>query len=130
MMQIFSNTSIPEMHLTNSARASVLATPAFTKTLCSVTDQDCYLGSKPLKLRRSSVASGTAWPIVYRFTKLSVHGRCRMHGGPSTGPRTPEGKERSRKASWKHGRYSREAIKRRREARDTIRVIRELIGGG
>ena len=27
------------------------------------------------------------------------NGRCRMHGGKSTGPRTPEGKERSRMAS-------------------------------
>jgi hypothetical protein len=58
------------------------------------------------------------------------NGRCRMHGGPSTGPRTPEGKERSRKASWKHGRYSAEAIQRRREARAIIRAIRELIGEG
>jgi len=31
------------------------------------------------------------------------NGRCYVHGGPSTGPRTPEGLERSRKANWKHG---------------------------
>lgn len=36
------------------------------------------------------------------------NGRCRMHGGKSTGPRTPEGLERSRKARWKHGLYSAE----------------------
>jgi hypothetical protein len=30
-------------------------------------------------------------------------------GGKSTGPRTPEGLERSRRANWKHGYYSREA---------------------
>ena len=35
------------------------------------------------------------------------NGRCRMHGGKSTGPRTPEGRERSRRANWKHGRYIR-----------------------
>ena len=34
--------------------------------------------------------------------------RCRMHGGRSTGPRTPEGRERSTRARWKHGRYSAE----------------------
>jgi len=34
--------------------------------------------------------------------------RCRLHGGLSTGPRTPEGLERSRRARWKHGAYSRE----------------------
>jgi hypothetical protein len=42
------------------------------------------------------------------------NGRCRMHGGLSTGPRTPEGRERSTRARWKHGRYSEEA---RREFR-------------
>lgn len=42
--------------------------------------------------------------------------RCRLHGGHSTGPRTPEGLERSRKARWKHGRFSREAIEARRRA--------------
>ena len=36
-------------------------------------------------------------------------GRCKVHGGKSTGPRTPEGLERSRRANWKHGRFSREA---------------------
>lgn len=41
-----------------------------------------------------------------------ANGRCRMHGGPSTGPRTPAGLERSRRARWKHGAYSQE----RREA--------------
>ena len=38
----------------------------------------------------------------------AVHGkrRCRKHGGFSTGPRTPEGKERSRLAHLTHGRRS------------------------
>jgi hypothetical protein len=34
------------------------------------------------------------------------NGRCRMHGGLSTGPRTLEGLEGSRKARWVHGLYS------------------------
>jgi hypothetical protein len=34
------------------------------------------------------------------------NGRCKFHGGLSTGPRTPEGLERSRRARWKHGVYS------------------------
>jgi len=34
------------------------------------------------------------------------NGRCRLHGGLSTGPRTPEGLARSRRARWRHGRYS------------------------
>ncbi len=36
------------------------------------------------------------------------NGRCRMHGGLSTGPRTAEGLKRSQRANWKHGVYSRE----------------------
>ncbi len=35
--------------------------------------------------------------------------RCRLHGGKSTGPRTSEGLERSRRANWKHGEYSQES---------------------
>jgi hypothetical protein len=35
------------------------------------------------------------------------NGRCRMHGGMSTGPRTPEGLERSRRARWNTGRIRR-----------------------
>src|SRR5262244_1597768 len=37
------------------------------------------------------------------------NGRCKLHGGKSTGPRTPLGLQRSRRANWKHGYYSREA---------------------
>ena len=37
------------------------------------------------------------------------NGRCKVHGGKSTGPRTAEGLERSRRANWKHGHFSREA---------------------
>ena len=29
--------------------------------------------------------------------------RCRLHGGLSTGPKTPEGKARIAAAHWKHG---------------------------
>lgn len=36
--------------------------------------------------------------------------RCRFHGGFSTGAKTKEGKEKSRKGNWKHGGSSKEAI--------------------
>ena len=55
------------------------------------------------------------------------NGRCRMHGGMSTGPRTPQGLERSRKANWKHGWYSAEAISDRRKAATAIRLLRRLV---
>ena len=43
--------------------------------------------------------------------------RCRLHGGWSTGPRTPEGLNRSRRANWKHGARSVEAKVQRWDAR-------------
>jgi hypothetical protein len=55
------------------------------------------------------------------------NGRCRMHGGTSTGPKTPEGLERSRRAKWKHGNRSREAIESRRRARVSYLVLRSLL---
>jgi hypothetical protein len=55
------------------------------------------------------------------------NGRCRMHGGASTGPRTPEGLARSKRAAWKHGRYSAEALAARRSARAAIRALRTLL---
>jgi hypothetical protein len=44
------------------------------------------------------------------------NGRCRMHGGLSTGPRTPEGRARCARARLKHGFYSAEMIALRRDA--------------
>jgi len=58
------------------------------------------------------------------------NGRCRMHGGPSTGPRTPEGLERSRRSNWRHGYYSAEAKRVRRDARQQYRLLRQLIAAG
>ncbi len=45
------------------------------------------------------------------------NGRCRMHGGKSTGPRTEAGLARCRRARYRHGRYSAEAKERRKEIR-------------
>jgi hypothetical protein len=54
------------------------------------------------------------------------NGRCKVHGGKSTGPRTPEGLERSRRANWKHGYYSREAKAERSRVRAGMLVLRYL----
>jgi hypothetical protein len=46
-----------------------------------------------------------------------------MHGGASTGPRTPEGLEKSRKARWIDGEYSRvEAAEDRRAWEEFVRL--------
>lgn len=58
--------------------------------------------------------------------------RCALHGGKSTGPRTAEGLERSRRANWKHGLYSAEARTERKRARQSIRrgrVLLAIVGG-
>jgi hypothetical protein len=48
------------------------------------------------------------------------NGRCKVHGGKSTGPRTPEGLERNRRANWKHGHFSQEAKAERSRVRAAI----------
>jgi hypothetical protein len=56
-----------------------------------------------------------------------ANGRCRMHGGASTGPRTAEGLARSRRARWKHGLYSAEARAEQKLVRDLLRQSREVL---
>jgi hypothetical protein len=56
-----------------------------------------------------------------------ANGRCYHHGGKSTGPKTAEGLERSRKSNWKHGQYSREAKADRARARRALRQLRQLL---
>ena len=48
-----------------------------------------------------------------------ANGRCRMHGGASTGPRTAEGLERLRAARTRHGAHGRGA----RELRGLLRAL-------
>jgi hypothetical protein len=52
------------------------------------------------------------------------NGRCKFHGGKSTGPRTPEGLERSKRANWKHGYYSREAKAERQRVKAAAMLLR------
>src|SRR5262252_1903773 len=55
------------------------------------------------------------------------NGRCRMHGGASTGPRTRDGLARSRRARWKHGFYSAEAKAERQAVRDLVKTSLDLL---
>ena len=56
-----------------------------------------------------------------------ANGRCRLHGGKSTGPITCKGLERSRKANWQHGHYSAGARESRSRARADLRCLRDII---
>ena len=55
------------------------------------------------------------------------NGRCRMHGGASTGPKTPEGIERIRRAQLKHGWYTKEAQAERLRSRRLMREVRAAL---
>jgi hypothetical protein len=56
-----------------------------------------------------------------------ANGRCRMHGGLSTGPKTSEGIERIRSARTKHGQRSAQARAERAAIRELIRRSRETL---
>jgi hypothetical protein len=55
------------------------------------------------------------------------NGRCRLHGGLSTGPKTAEGIERIRRAKTKHGLYSATAIAERQRFREMFKDCREVV---
>ncbi|SFM90629.1 hypothetical protein SAMN05192568_10742 [Methylobacterium pseudosasicola] len=55
------------------------------------------------------------------------NGRCRMHGGASTGPRTPEGRERARKAPLTHGRRSAAHIAMKQKMRTNYLALRDMV---
>lgn len=51
-----------------------------------------------------------------------ANGRCRKHGGLSTGPKTAEGRARCAAAKTRHGRETRAAREQRREMMRAIRA--------
>jgi len=54
---------------------------------------------------------------------LTGKARCRLHGGLSTGPKTPEGKARIAAAHWKHGRRSRAFTEARKQIWADLRAV-------
>ena len=69
-------------------RAVAAMLPALTEGLCGAKTRSGY-PCRGIPMRRRS-----AGPLVIGGIRLDVprYGRCRMHGGASTGPRTPEGR--------------------------------------
>src|ERR1700686_394330 len=55
------------------------------------------------------------------------NGRCRLHGGMSTGPKTPAGIDRIRRAVTKHGKYSKRARAEGQKYRKLLRHWREML---
>ena len=54
------------------------------------------------------------------------NGRCRMHGGAATGPRSDDGRKRLSDARMRHGRYSAEMLELRRIIAEDMRLTRLL----
>ena len=57
------------------------------------------------------------------------NGRCRMHGGKSTGVRTEEGLDRIKKANLKNGFYTKEMIIFRKSTADLLRKSKKFLRG-
>lgn len=51
------------------------------------------------------------------------NGRCWLHGGRSTGPRTADGLARAQRASWKHGERSAKVREERRRFHNLMRAV-------
>ncbi len=56
------------------------------------------------------------------------NGRCRLHGGKSTGPLTKAGKERIAQAHLRHGRLTKEAISSRNEFKAFLKALKKNLG--
>jgi hypothetical protein len=55
------------------------------------------------------------------------NGRCRLHGGKSTGARTAEGRRRIAQANLKHGYYAKAARQERRDFRAFMKRLRQQV---
>ena len=55
------------------------------------------------------------------------NGRCGLHGGKSTGARTPEGLKRISETNLKHGRYTKDKLEKQRRAAEVGRQVRAEI---
>ena len=55
-----------------------------------------------------------------------ANGRCRMHGGGSTGPRTDRGRLASQTARWRHGRHAGQRLPENRDIRDIVRRVQHV----
>ena len=58
------------------------------------------------------------------------NGRCRLHGGASSGPRTEVGRARISAANLRHGKYTKDKLEKRREnaakGREILRELRQM----
>src|SRR4051812_27330078 len=66
-----------------------------------------------------------------RNPKTGKRSRCRLHGGLSSGPKTPEGKSRISSLHFRHGRFSNAAREAKAELKrrlEHLKATREEVG--
>ena len=82
---------------------------------------------KDIKLCLAKTRSG----VPCQKHPIAGRTRCRLHGGLSTGPKTPEGKAACVAAHWKHGRRSKTFVEARKKIwAELRRVEKEMRQGG
>jgi len=55
------------------------------------------------------------------------NGRCRLHGGKSTGPKTEKGIQRIREAHLKEGLYTKDALEWKKEFNKLVRELEKAL---
>lgn len=83
--------------------------------------------SRPPRCGAKAKSTGLPCRAPAMKNKQGRYTRCRFHGGDSTGPRTPEGLARSRRANWQHGLYSAEARAFRRADKEDYKLRIETL---
>lgn len=86
-------------------------------------------GNPPCDIRSLPRCQAKAKSTGKRCGNPAMKGKrvCWIHGGKSTGPKTAKGLEHSRKANFKTGYYSREAVAERRYMSQLLRESRGLL---
>ena len=79
----------------------------------------CFGPNYPGQRCKARTRKGTAC----QKPPLKGKSRCRLHGGLSTGPKTPEGKARIAAVHWKHGRRSKAFTETRKQICADLRAV-------
>ena len=84
----------------------------------------CYLSAgQALARRAAETLAKTRRGTLCQNPAIKGRSRCKLHGGRSTGPRSPEGKARVAAANTKHGRRSRAHVEKVKAINAELRRI-------
>lgn len=78
-------------------------------------------------MKRCAAKTRAGTPCQRYALKNKKNGRCRLHGGLSTGAKTKEGKERQLAAKLKHGHYTKAYLDRKKQLSSLLKQAKELI---